>query len=46
MVVPKLAKNGFNSFLHASKCSRGPVTARKSRGNVKPKTDDQNGKGE
>jgi hypothetical protein len=41
-----IRENGFNSFLHASKCSRRPVTARKSRGNVKPKTDDQNGKGE
>jgi hypothetical protein len=46
MRVPKLAKNGFNSFLRASKCSRRPVAARKSRGNAKPKTDGQNGIGE
>jgi hypothetical protein len=46
MRVPKLVKNGFDSFLRASKCSRRPVTARKSMGNGRLKTDDQNGNGE
>jgi hypothetical protein len=39
MRVPKMVKNGFNSVLYTSTCSRRLATTKKSTRNAKPKTD-------